>query len=201
MAVHPRPKFFPPWIGNVFFEHFTGQGFSEVYYLTATTDTAAVTAIAQIATLRLAMMPDKNRALFWRISNGKIRGDTLVRTATGGVDGTYGITTTETMPSNVSLKTRVQCEDRRWSMRYFHCLPEDCVTDGIWTPTTAMNTAFSALRTFLMENCTGVFAPREGEPVDVAIIKAIIDLIPLSVNTRRTGRPFGLPRGRSVIRF
>jgi hypothetical protein len=194
----------PPWRGEIFYRHTNGHGFQETYWLTTATPATAMTDLVSIATARQAMFDSQCRVVFWRLSDAMLKGDTLVEPASAGVVGTYGVgqpAITDMMPPEVGLKCRMQHADRYWATRILRMLPEDCITDGEWTPLAPMTTAFNSWVTAVTAKTTGVFKPiHETPPATNPIIKGLTSVTPLSITTHKVGRPFGLRRARSVLR-
>jgi hypothetical protein len=200
----PRPKFSaPPWIGSVFYQSWEGQGFSEVYYVNGANAGAALTNLGTIISNRKALFTKANFVKFYRVSDGTIRGDTTVQPLPSGTLGTYGGDAPPgTGDTNQALKLRVQCADSRFFMRYLHLIPLDNIVASGLVFTTEWNTAWTAYVNGLKSLTVGMFAPnRSGDPGGQAVQKTVTDVISFGLTTRRTGRPFGSPRGRSVIRF
>lgn len=194
----------PPWKGEIFYQHTNGHGFSEVWWLSANDINTAMDDLISIAAARQAMFDSECRVKFWRVSDSTLKGDTLVKPAQTTTLGTYGTGTppvTDMMPPEVGLKCRFQHADRYWATRILRMLPEDSIKDGQWDPQAAMTTAFDALKALLPGKVTGLFKPiHEGAPGGDPIVKALQTITPLSITTHRVGRPFGLRRGRSVLR-
>jgi hypothetical protein len=192
----------PPWFGTIFFQHSAGQGFQENYWVTAANLDTALTDLVAIATARQAMFDSQCRVKFWRLSDATLKGDTAVKQADDTTLGTYGQGgLADMMPVEVGLKCRFQAADRYFATRILRMLPEDCITDGFWTPTAAMQTALANYKTAVLAKTTGVFkGQHEPAPPPAPIVKAWTSIIELSITTHKPGRPFGLRRGRSVLR-
>jgi len=194
----------PPWRGTIFFQHHNGQGHSESFWMSAANPDTALTDLIAISTARQAMFAPSCRVKFWRLSDSTIKGDTYVKQAQATTLGTYGSPDPpfdDMMPPEVGLKTRFQHVEAYYAYRIIKFLPEDCVTDGFWTPTPAMDTAWNSLRTALLAKTTGVFKQIHLKPVPPEpAVKALSEIVPLSISTHKVGAPFGLREGRSALR-
>jgi hypothetical protein len=176
----------------------------ETYWINKPDLASARTSLVALANARRALFDSECRIVYWRLSAANIKGDTDVKKATDPTTGSYGQGTppvVDMMPPEVSLKVRMQYSDMFWAVRLLGFIPEECVTDGEFTPATGWNTAFTAYVNLLISDTVGVFKDIHTTPVpEDPVQKGLIEVIPLSITTRKRGRPFGLRRGRSVLR-
>jgi hypothetical protein len=192
----------PPFTVQLFFKDEDGSGWSETWWWNGATyaDTLAAwqfDTLGSILDARLALMTNKTQCTYVRVSDSTEKRDTLVKGYTGDdAKGTYTPTAGDSLPADDGLLIRLQgMEDGKpvFALKTLRALPEECVTDGKFTPTTAWGTAYDTFRTAFISQ--GRIVLKKGSGV---VSVTIDDVVQLHMSQRKTGRPFGLSRGRSM---
>ena len=188
----------PPYYGQLFLTHADGQGMSEVYWLNGASYQEAIENLISIATPRLEMMPESCFILHGRVSDSTKKRDTkLFSYSKLAGHGTYNEeTNAEVLPQDDALLVRIEAaidNTPYFSLRYLHCVPEDCSLDGSYSPTAEFLTAFDSWKNLVMANCKMVTK----QPTGDVTANTITDITVVRMSERKAGRPFGLSAGRS----
>lgn len=182
-------------IAQVFFEsgNWPGYGWSEIYYPFGVTYDSALTAISPVISARVAILPGDCIYTYLRISDVNVRGDAYV--VPRHIAGTWE--SGGSLFPDVALMIRQEATPLYRSNRYLRTVPSDQITDGVLTITPAYNTLLTAYYTEIIANTQHA---RRTSPVPPKLTESNITACVLrGIHSRKTGRPFGLPRGRRLI--
>lgn len=183
------------YVGTLFFEAGDGRsGWSEVYYFIASDHEEALENLDDLATLRLGLLTPNYKISYMRVSDPSIRGDALIDAF--GQAGTFGDTSTDTLPASSALLLRQTNEEYKSSFRYLHGLPESINQDGnlIFIPPADDWWAALTLFTDFLEGFTYYHSFNKLTDTHTLGIISILNYV--RITNHRVGRPFGLPRGR-----
>jgi hypothetical protein len=194
-------RFMPVFLQGIAYFHddaaFPPRGWSEVYNLVTTTYPQSLLDMQIIVTARLSMVPNNVHCSYIRVSDLLIRGDSTIKFPSPAI-GSYILTGTNVMlPPDSALVVRMEASPLNRSFRYLHGLSSQDVNDTLWTPSAAMITAYGnwvgAASVLSLHRHKNV-----GPPISYADTPWTT-FIALTVNSRKVGRPFGVPRGRRLI--
>jgi hypothetical protein len=180
------------------------QGASELYPLVATSYAQGLTDLATLATSRKSLLAPDCTLAGALLSDGDVRGDSypLGAQITIPSPGTYTTTppaSTYAAP-NVALRNLVSSGPLKRGTRWMHFIPFDQFSgSGGYTPITPWATNLGQFYTFL-STLTAIATRAPGSEPPAWTFSAVNAVMSNSVATRRLGRPFGLPRGRRLIR-
>lgn len=184
------------YVGQLFFESYNdGHGWSEKYWIGAADLAAAETALNEIAEARVGLLADTSSITYQRVSDPAISGDSFVKSEPieGEVETTEG--TDDQCHANVAVVLRCQTATGKHSTRYLHGIVESWVDGDLFQPP-PMGGQMAAYATAVKDNAKHVRLPPGGD--GLATMEAIDEVVSIRVSTRRTGRPFGQSRGRSL---
>lgn len=191
----------PPWQVQLFFQDKDGGGWSEFWWWHGTSyqdtlDSWTSTVLGNMLDLRLAMVCPSISCTYTRVSDSTVKRDTLVKAYTlDQGKGTYEPTAgTDSMPGEVAVLLRLQgviADAPVFTLKPLRGIPEDCVLDGVYNPTLAFS---SALNDFISSfTGQGRIVLKTGDTVTETAVDSIVAM---HMSRRKTGRPFGLSRGR-----
>lgn len=188
----------PPFKLTWFITHTnTNTGWSETYYVNAATDVLANATGVLLAPLRMALLTNKYRMVYGRVSRLDVKGDGYPLAITFPAVGTFAPAAPDgNHPGNGVVY--------RWSdgaglraMRFLHGVPEECITDGDFAPTAPYITALSAWHGSLITNTL------MRKKIAVAPFASFVPVNAINhryASVKKVGKPFGLRRGRAALR-
>jgi hypothetical protein len=180
--------------GTIFyFDAAKGTGWAETYHFANQDYPGAGTALDQINTARCALLPSEVTVLRMRISDVAIRGDAFLQTPTTPA-GT--ITTVSASESNLAVLCRFYSNFIKFFNHFLRGIPTDNFTNGNWTPTSGWIANAQTWATTVMAQAQGYGKPFTG---GVGTTYTLTGHFPFKFTYRKTGRPFGQPRGRRQI--
>jgi hypothetical protein len=179
---------------------FGGTGISETYPLLSTTYAQAQSDLQAIETARAACLSALDVTLGGSlISDLDVFQDSQPTGIARGAPGTYAAQPTNRAP-NYALGSLFHAGTLRRGTRWIHFVPADCVVaGGVYTPTTTYSNALAAYLGVIQSKCA-IATRLKGSTPPTWTFNNITAWDPPVVRTRRTGRPFGAPRGRQRIR-
>jgi len=193
----PLPEF--QGRGTLFFSN-NQSGWSESYFFNSLSYADCATALISIANARLDFLHTSISINHAYVSNIVVRGDAILVPAALG-DGTF-VDTDGYVGLDYALLATFSVGVFSRNRTFLRGLPIGQQTDGFYTPTTPFSTAVTAWVAQVLESC--VFRQRVPNP-DTPPPPTVIQYNPPSRCTlspqlarRKTGRPFGLPRGRLI---
>lgn len=179
-------------MGILFFER-GESGWSESFGMTATDYTGARSDLTTLKNNRLALLCADVTCVGGRVSDLEIKGDS--DSIFAGQTGSYVVAGVESSTPNLVLQLRVEAGTMKRSIRSLHCIPEDCVNGALYEPTAGFLAAFATWETFFMA-ATKLVTKNNLVVPPTYTLSTITAVIPKELWTRKTGRPFGLHRGR-----
>jgi hypothetical protein len=187
---------------TVFYSFGAKIGWTERYFMTATTYSVAKDDVDSLVTKRLALSCPDVKVDYVRVSDVGVRGDSVVAPAPGLV-GTYtaGAAPAVSTEPWTALNVRMEGGTLYRGRKFIHGLPQFLMTGNIFTPDSPWNTAFNAYAAALLATtCLWVrdrSAVQALPPAAPIMTKVTLTQIwPLGTTSHRVGRPFGLPVGR-----
>lgn len=188
----------PDYLGRgiLFFSDFTG-GWSESYLLDGITYDDWKTSLISIAAARLDLLHEGVAIIHAYVSNVAVRGDAFLVPACEGpgtissAEGYMDLDTCLIVTWQVGVFSR-----NRTFLRGFPIIEQ---IDGFYTPSTAFATAFTAYKNLVVGLCLFkqfITNPTPPPAMAFAYNPATTGSINPRLGRRKTGRPFGLPRGR-----
>jgi hypothetical protein len=150
-----------------------------------------------INNFRSGMCPANIHFDFVRVSDMFIRGDSAIAIPLAPT-GTYTVPVGKVnLPPDAALVLRCEATPLRRSFRYLHGLTSNDTVGNVWSPTAGMIAALTSYLTFINTNTVQRHIVSRS-PLNV-VDTAWTNFIEQQVNSRKVGRPFGLPRGRRLI--
>jgi hypothetical protein len=175
------------------------SGWTESYYLNGPDYSTGLTQLSAIASARLALLQLSCSIVHAIVSNIYVRGDAFfVGSAVG--PGTFP-TETEYMPPDYALQVTWQGGAYARNRTFLRGFPLNQQTDGAYTPTSGFTTAFGTYENAVISNCyLRQYVPNPTPPPAMVyqFNAVLVGTIKVLLARRKTGRPFGLPRGRLV---
>jgi hypothetical protein len=194
----------PPWVGRIYISSNYGLGFVENYWVNGADVDAANNALIAIMNARIELFDSNCWVSDIIVSAGDLKGDTLTSPFFKTKLGKYGVgapPVVDMCHPNVALRLRMQYEDRYHATRWLRLIPEEIVTNGQKVAVQAWDDKFTLFKDALVANTSGVFKDRVNVgPPQPYVKKGLIGVTIMRVTSHRTGRPFGMPKARSVLR-
>lgn len=172
------------------------QGFSESYYLTGSTLSAAKTALSNLVTARKGMISNTLDIEYANVSQLGVKRDSFI-VINGPQAGSD--TVTANVPNRLSdaLLIRQESQAGRICNRYLHGVPDPAVINGSYLVggVAAFDTALAAYLTALQTN-SGFL--KKVNPADQStwIVETWGTITNRGLTSHKVGRPFDLQRGR-----
>lgn len=177
-----------------------GTGWSEVYYLSFTDYTTAMTALQSIITARMALSFSDVTCYFVRVSDVTIRGDALIALPTTPAGTRPTGTGGATMDTSLCLACRQDTADNLTRVRHYvrglYSLDVTMAPTPLWTPVAGTITALTNYQNAVVTNCVA-WVNRTAKPPVTKSFSTSTHKSYLSI--RKAGRPFGLQVGRRRI--
>lgn len=182
---------------TIFFDSTDSEGWSEKFYLTGADLTTIRGFLDTILPLRLAMLHTSFRAVYARVSDVAVKGDSLLTTVALPAFGTYtpaaGITQLE---ANTAILAELFASPLIKNRMFLRGLSSDVVNGREYTGITGWETAFTAWGGGLIANgCVARHRTAIGPPPTYSYT-TITTVSTVKATARKPGRPFGLPVGR-----
>lgn len=185
--------------GTLFFTSPGNSGWSESYYLQGPDYASCASQLGAVAEDRLAVLQLSLTLVRLVVSNIYLRGDAFL-VGGGGGPGTWP-TSPEYLPLDYALLYTWQAGPYSRNKTFLRGIPLEMQTDGSFTPTSPYQTALNAYEESVVSNCLVrqyVVNPTP-PPAMIYQFNVITAGTPhFNLARRKTGRPFGLPRGRLV---
>jgi hypothetical protein len=172
-------------------------GWSENYWLEASTYSAAGVTLDNINDDRLALCHSAVTAVRGRVGDPGTRGDAYLVTLST-THGTYSTAPTATsMPVDVCLGYRFSAASVYFQSRWLRAVPIDQFPNGVFTPTGPFLAALANWDTELTA-FTFLNAKNKNPPPPTIQLNPTNSIF-IGIRNRKTGRPFGQPVGRRRI--
>lgn len=176
------------------------HGWTESYYLLASTPSGAAANLTAVAAARLAILESDLILQSASISDVAVRGDStpvITVPAPGGFESATGY-----LDLDVSLLMKWQVGVFNRNKTYLRGIPLTMTLDGLYVPTAPYTTALNAYINAVMANCVLPVTSRNPAPPPTYLITSYQPILEGAVNQRlarrKSGRPIGQPRGRRI---
>ena len=166
-------------------------GWSEPYYIEATTIEVGVPAMEALITERSLVLTDFNKIVAGRISDTAVLNDSLLATNTP-LDGAIVSTSITAVDPWTALMMRVESTSAHRGRHFFHGVLENTfLADRSYDPANPNNATWVDWKDYLVTN-TKLRYKLAGVPTYGTLTGAILQ----RMVEKKVGRPFGLLRGR-----
>lgn len=185
--------------GTLFFESATSSGWSESYYLQGPDYASCASQLGAVAEDRLAVLQMDLSLIHAVVSNIYLRGDAFLLGGIAG-PGTWP-TSPEYMPLDYAIQFTWQAGPYSRNRTFLRGFPIEMQTDGAFIPTGPYQTALNLYEASVVSNClVRQYVINPTPPPNMIYQFNVITAGTPNFNLarRKTGRPFGLPRGRLV---
>jgi hypothetical protein len=185
--------------GLVFFGAPPLSGWTEKYWLNYPDYTTAALALGEVCTLRLGILHTSVTLITATISDPTVRGDAFPVPGIGGF-GT-AVDLAGFMPPDYCINVEWQVGVYTRNRTFVRGWPVGEQQDGFLTPSSGSTTALNDWTSIVIANC--VFKQTIPNPTPppnrlVSFPPATAAFARNGLVRRKTGRPFGLPRGRRI---
>ncbi len=184
--------------GTLFFSG-GSSGWTESYYLIGPDYSTCLTQLAAIAAARKAILQLDCSIVHAFVSNIYVRGDSFPTNSANGV-GTWP-TSPAFMPLDYAIQMTWTGGVYSRNKTFLRGFPIEMQTDGAYLPTSPYATAVSNYELEIVTNCyiRQLVPNPTPPPAMIYQFVAVLGGSPrFGLARRKTGRPFGLPRGRLI---
>lgn len=187
------------WLMKLFFEA-EGQGWSERYWLTDASATAAKARAGTIIPARMAALPEAVSLIWAMVSDTNVSRDSyqvMPEDETGRVGSLVGATYVMQRPQD-TLLYRYETAAGKWALRHFHGIPDKNIVEGVFVTTLAGDafvTAIANLIGIVQTNTVLRRVTAVGPPV-TEVAEPFTSVGFLRVSSHKVGRPFDQRPGR-----
>lgn len=181
---------------DFFFEDSGTTGWTERWFWSGASISAASTAFAAVTNARLGILPLDCQLIARRVSTPGLPPNSLLGTFPPGfAPGTYGDAGSKSLPADCCALWTVNGSDVIKNRKFARTILPVDLTQDQFTPTLAYTTALSA---FVVALAAQGFVAATAYHVGVAQMTTPITQISIApfVHYRKAGRPFGQLRGR-----
>lgn len=197
----PVPGIGTKWAGTLFVNISDSpfpQGWSERYYLKSASYGDAIADLLLIWDARRAMLMDDCSLVYAYVSDLGIRGDSrVVFPEAGHITGSFSATGAKTLPPYNALQLRLESQALYHTFRPVRGIPSSEDIAGL---PPAFGDFFNATKDFgiaLIALCYNRVKLKAADPNPaLGNFRTITASIPIKFIERRSGRPFGLLRGK-----
>jgi hypothetical protein len=185
--------------GTLFFQNAGSYGWTESYYLQGADYTTCVAQLVDIATARRGILQLDLNITHATVSNIYVRGDSFPATGAIGV-GTWP-TSAQYMPLDYAIQVNWTAGVYTRNKTFLRGFPLEQQTDGAYVPTSPFITAFGLWEVSVVANAlVRQYVPNPTPPPAMVyqFNPITAGLAKFYLARRKSGRPFGLPRGRLV---
>lgn len=183
------------WVGKVYFGG-VDQGWSESYWMQATTSAAAKTALAAVITARKACLHTVYDILYSYVSQLGVNRDSFI---VGGtvVNGSDTVVANIPEDAAIALLLRQESAEGNICNRYLHGVPKPSVVNReyIVGGVAAFDTALAAYITALTAS-TGYLKKTPANPGFTYTIETWGTIVTRGATRHKVGKPFDLSHGR-----
>lgn len=187
------------WALTYFFQ-VSNYGWSETYYVSASTPAAAELSWQTIATARLAMAPPDCFMSNGRISDVNVKGDSYPLTSTFPLTGAYAHSggLTSALGQNC-LRTLFNAGPLKRANRFLHGIPANQYTATAYLPTADFTPLLDSFLTAVQSGCGCITRIPGAVASPFWSYTAYTGYDVYGGDFRKVGRPFGQPVGRRLI--
>lgn len=188
----------PRYMATMFI-NYANVGWSESYPMLETDAPTAVTEWGHIVTARLPLLGTDAEIVGDRISDTDIKGDSIPSGQVYPKPGTGGSVCFPQFDIGLRIKVTESTFTHRGN-RWYRGIPTVDFTGGVFTPTAGFNTALAAFQTALTTNHVCIASRIHGAVAPPFYNYYLIGtFFPPVDDSKKTGRPFGLARGRRLV--
>ena len=190
----------PNYFGILFGQN-GAYGWSEVYPIQTTSYSAAQDALQTVMQARLGILGLDSQINATRISDSDVKGDAAILPGSFPLPGTFGVAGLDTVYNcQLSLRLKETAGFLHRASRWIRAIPRSQVgPSGNYVPTTpfsvALSNYLSALETQV--NISHRISSAAAPPFYQFF--PITEIDTMGIESRKCGRPSGLPRGRELV--
>jgi hypothetical protein len=174
------------------------EGWSETFHLRSANYAAAKADMIELWEARRPTLCDDCRLVYSYVSDEGLKGDSLLVPIPGDEhDGTYGGTDTTTLPPWNVVLCRLESGPLYRSLRPLRGIPSDVQLNLPVALAATYHTALVSFLDVMKTKCFNHIKQKPGDPDATGNYRVIVDAFVERISERRSGRPFGLLRGRS----